>query len=77
MSRALAHIEKIEWKKPIENADNIELIGVLGWVCIAKKEEFKVGDKCVYIEIDSLAPKEDKRFGFLESKKYKIKTKSP
>lgn len=74
MSRALAHIEKIEWKKPIENADNIELIGVLGWVCIAKKEEFKVGDKCVYIEIDSLAPKEDKRFEFLESKKYKIKT---
>lgn len=28
--RALAHIEKIEWVKPIEGADNIELIGVLG-----------------------------------------------
>lgn len=26
MSRALAHIEKVEWIKPIENADNIELI---------------------------------------------------
>lgn len=35
--RALAHIEKIEWVKPIEGADNIELIGVLGWVCIAKR----------------------------------------
>ena len=72
--RALAHIEKIEWKKPIENADNIELIGVLGWVCIAKINEFQVGDKCVYIEIDSLAPRDDERFAFLESKKYKIKT---
>ena len=72
--RALPHIEKIEWKKPIENADNIELIGVLGWVCIAKINEFQVGDKCVYIEIDSLAPKDDERFAFLESKKYKIKT---
>lgn len=74
MGRALAHIEKIEWKKPIENADNIELIGVLGWICIAKIGEFEVGDKCVYIEIDSLCPKEDERFAFLESKKYKVKT---
>lgn len=37
--RALAHVEKIEWIRPIERADNIELIGVLGWVCIAKKGE--------------------------------------
>ena len=74
MARALAHIEKIEWRKPIENADNIELIGVLGWVCIAKIGEFEVGDKCLYIEIDSLCPKEDERFAFLESKKYKVKT---
>ena len=74
MERALAHIEKVEWKRPIEGADSIELIGILGWVCIAKIDEFDVGDKCVYIEIDSLAPKSDERFAFLESKKYKIKT---
>lgn len=60
--RALAHIEKIEWIKPIDGADNIELIGVLGWVCIAKKQEFKVGDKAVYIEIDSKCPENDERF---------------
>jgi hypothetical protein len=29
VDRALAHIEKIEWIKPIEGADNIVLIGVL------------------------------------------------
>lgn len=51
--RALAHIEKIEWVKPIEGANNIELIGVLGWVCVAKKGEFQTGDLAVYIEIDS------------------------
>lgn len=72
--RALAHIEKIEWVKPIEKADNIELIGVLGWVCIAKKGEFKEGDLAVYIEIDSKCNEEDDRFAFLESKHYKIKT---
>ena len=38
--RKLAHIEKIEWIKPIEGADNIELIGILGWVCISKIGEF-------------------------------------
>jgi len=74
VDRALAHIEKIEWIKPIEGADNIVLIGLLGWVCIAKKDEFEVGDKCVYIEIDSLCPSNDERFEFLAKKKYKVKT---
>jgi len=72
--RALAHIEKVEWIKSIEGADNIELIGLLGWCCISKKGEFKVGDLAVYIEIDSKCNEEDKRFEFLESKHYKVKT---
>lgn len=72
--RALAHIEKIEWIRPIEGADNIELIGVLGWVCIAKIGEFKVGDIAVYIEIDSKCPENDERFEFLAAKHYKVKT---
>lgn len=72
--RALAHVEKIEWIRPIEGADNIELIGVLGWVCIAKKGEFNVGDMAVYIEIDSKCPETDKRFAFLANKKFKVKT---
>ena len=72
--RALAHVEKIEWVKSIEGADNIELIGLLGWCCISKKGEFKVGDLAVYVEIDSKCNEEDKRFEFLESKHYKIKT---
>lgn len=72
--RALAHIEKIEWVKPIEGANNIELIGVLGWVCVAKKGEFQTGDLAVYIEIDSKCPENDERFEFLANKKYKVKT---
>ena len=72
--RALAHVEKIEWIKPIEGADNIELIGVLGWVCVAKKGEFNVGDMAVYIEIDSKCPETDERFAFLANKKFKVKT---
>ena len=72
--RKLAHIEQILWKRPIEGADRIELVGVLGWQCIAKKDEFNIGDYCVYIEIDSIVDKENPDFAFLEKKHYKIKT---
>lgn len=72
--RKLAHIEKIEWKRPIEGADRIELVGVLGWQCIAKKDEFQIGDLCVYIEIDSIVDKSNPDFAFLEKRNYRIKT---
>lgn len=71
--RALAHIEKIAWIKPIAGADNIEKIGVLGWVLIARKGEFQVGDLACFFEIDSKLP-EAEWSKFLESKKYKVKT---
>ena len=71
--RKLAHIEKIEWIKPIEGADNIELIGVLGWICISKIGEFSVGDTCVYFEIDSKLP-EVEWAEFMRSKHFKVKT---
>lgn len=72
--RKLAHIEKIEWLEPIEGADRIELAGVMGWQCIVKKSEFKVGDLCVYIEIDSIVDKDNPDFAFLEKRNYRIKT---
>lgn len=71
--RALAHVQRIAWVRPIEGADNIELIGVLGWACIAKKGEFKKGDFCVYFEIDSKLP-EAEWSEFMRAKKFKVKT---
>ena len=73
MDRKLAHIEKIAWIKSIEGADNIEKIGVLGWVLIAKKQEFNVGDLCCFFEIDSKL-KETEWSKFLEPRHYKVKT---
>lgn len=72
--RKLAHVERIEWLKPIDGADKIELAGVMGWQCIVKKSEFKVGDLCVYIEIDSIVDKNNPNFAFLEKRNWKIKT---
>lgn len=74
MERSLAHVEKIEWIRPIEGADKIELCGVLGWQCvIAKKESFKVGDIVVYCEVDSVMP-EKPEFEFLRDRKFRVKT---
>lgn len=71
--RSLAHIEKIAWIKPIEGADNIELIGILGWILIAKKNEFQVDDKAVFFEIDSKLP-EKEWAEFMRPKHFKVKT---
>lgn len=73
MERKLASIQKIISIEPIENADKIEKVKILGWQCVAKKDEFKVGDLCVYCEIDSLLP-ERPEFEFLRNKKFRIKT---
>ncbi len=56
MERKLASIQKILDIKPIEGADTIVCATVLGWHVVTRKDEFKVGDLCVYFEVDSLLP---------------------
>lgn len=70
MVRKLASVQYVHDVWPIEGADKIECIGVLGWRCVAKKGEFRVGDLCVYFEIDSFLPV-DERFEFLRSSCYR------
>jgi RNA ligase (TIGR02306 family) len=65
----LASIEKIVEKTLIANADKIELITVLGWQVIAKKDEYKVGDYCIYIPIDTTIDPRREYFQFLANKK--------
>lgn len=73
MSRVLAHIEKIEWIKPIKGKDRIALAGVLGWTVIVQKADYEEGQKCIFCEIDSVFP-EKPEFEFLRNKKFRIKT---
>lgn len=52
----------------------IEKATVLGWeLVVAKKENFKAGDLCVYCEIDSIFP-DKPEFEFLRIRKFRIKT---
>ena len=71
--RALAYTVRCGAIKPIEGADNIELMAVNGWNVITKKGEFKEGDMCVYFEIDSKLPARDWS-EFMIKKGYKVKT---
>ena len=71
--RALAYTAKCGAIKPIEGADNIELMAVNGWNVIVRKGEFQEGDFCVYFEIDSKLPVADWS-AFMAPKHYKVKT---
>lgn len=56
IKRKLASIQIIEDLQPIEGADKIEKARVKGWWAVVKKGDFKVGDRCIYYEIDSFLP---------------------
>ena len=73
MKRKLASIQIVKELIPIEGADFIEECSVEGWGTIVKKGDFKVEDRCVWFEIDSILPAMPWS-EFLEKKKYRVKT---
>lgn len=68
--RKLASIQYVHHVTPIDGADKIELIHVLGWQVVCQKDQFHIGDLCVYFEVDSFLPIEE-RFEFLRKSSYK------
>lgn len=73
MERKLASIQEVSAVAPHSNADSLDIARVLGWNVCVKRGEFKVGDKCVYCEVDSVLP-EKPEFEFLRTKSFRIKT---
>lgn len=71
--RKLASVKKISDIIPIDGRDRIVLAVVDGWSVIVRKDEFKIGDKCVYVEIDSILP-DKPEFDFLRKNNFRIKT---
>lgn len=74
MERALASIQYIRAIEPIEGADFIVKAFVKGWQTIVRKDEFKVGDPCVFFEVDSVLP-EIPEFEFMRPDKFRVRTK--
>ncbi len=71
--RKLASIQRIKALEPIPGADAIVTATVLGWQVVVKKDQFTVGDLCVYCEIDSLFP-DKPAFEFLRIRGMRIRT---
>jgi RNA ligase (TIGR02306 family) len=53
----LASIETITDRIHHPNADKLDIVKVLGWQVITKRDEFKKGDKVVFVVIDTILPK--------------------
>lgn len=68
----LATIQTIRDVRKHPNADALDIVKVLGWDVVTKRDEFKVGDLCVYIVIDTVMP-EVPEFEFLRNKHFRIK----
>ena len=71
--RQLASIQKILKIESIPDADAIVKATVLGWQLVVKKDEFKQGDLCVYVEIDSLLP-DKPEFEFMRPRAFRVRT---
>lgn len=65
MSTLKVEVVRIETLENHPNADRLELAHVKGWQCVVQKGVHKVGDRVLYVPIDSILPKEveDKIFG--------------
>lgn len=74
MERKLASIQIINDLKPIEGKDRILQASILGWSLIVGKDDFKVGDKCVYIEVDSILDPNNPVFEQARKRSNRIKT---
>jgi RNA ligase (TIGR02306 family) len=68
--RALVTIQRVKAITAIPNSDFLEAVHIMGWLCVAKKGEFKEGDLGVYFEVDSFLPVEQ-RYEFLRTSSYR------
>lgn len=74
MERKLVSIQTIDELAPIEGADRIVRARVMGWDVVVKKDEFAVGDPCVFFEIDSVLPDGAPWAEFMRVRKFRVKT---
>lgn len=72
--RELAYITTIQEIRNIPGYDKVEYARAINWWCVVKKDTYKVGDLCVYFEIDSKVPAENPVFDFMSKYRYRIKT---
>ncbi|WP_459554558.1 RNA ligase family protein [Lacunimicrobium album] len=68
----LASIQTIHRIEPHPNADQLEICHILGWKVIARKGVHREGERCIYIETDTVVPQTEE-FSFMERVNYRVK----
>jgi RNA ligase (TIGR02306 family) len=68
----LATIQRVTNVRNHPNGEKLDLVQVLGWQVVTKRGEYKDGDLCVYVVIDTILP-EKPEFEFLRNKNFRIK----
>jgi len=74
VKRKLASIQIVSALDPIPNADRIERATILGWNVVVKKEEFTVGSKCIFFEVDAQLPDGHEWAEFMRPRNFRVKT---
>ncbi|QSQ13699.1 RNA ligase (ATP) [Myxococcus landrumensis] len=74
MERKLVSIQKVDHLEDIPGADSILRARVMGWDVVVRKGEFRVGDACVFFEIDSQLPEGKDWAEFLRPRGFRVKT---
>lgn len=54
--RVMVSVEVVEEVKDIDGADRLQHYRVKGWWVVGQKDQYRVGDKVVFCEIDSFVP---------------------
>ena len=73
--RKLASVQKIDNIAEIKKMKNIECAKVLGYNVGVQKNQFKIGDKIIFFEVDSKLPVDEKWSKFLENNNFEVKAK--
>lgn len=65
MSTHSVNVIEIQSVLPHPNADRLEIVPVGGWQAVVKKDQFRAGDRAVYIQPDYTVPTARPEFAFL------------
>lgn len=65
MSTHSVNIIEIQEVLHHDNADRLGIVQVGGWACVVAKEQFKGGDRAIYVEPDYVVPLDRPEFAFL------------
>ena len=68
--RKLATVQIIDDVQPVPDSDRLDVATVRGWKVVCGRDEYKPGDRCVYVEIDAFLPVRPE-FEFLRKTSFK------